>query len=144
MTLTLSAETMKTDEADSPNRRRSKRIKARIRILFARGGTGLAIEAVTHDISVDGVFVRTRRRPPEVGTKLGMLLKLDDSAQELMLRGIVARVDEIESTESGQTSGSMGIHFVDVDDETRRLLTQAIERAEEAVAPPQDAGDGDA
>ena len=130
---------MTTDQEDSRDRRRSKRINTRIRILFTRGGSGIAIEAETDDISVDGLFVRTRRRPPSVGTQLGLLLKLEDPAQELMLKGIVARVSLPETTESGQTSG-MGIHFVDVDDETRMVLTQALERVDETVAPPVDDG----
>lgn len=123
---------MTTDQADPRNRRRSKRINARIRILFTRAGTGVAIEAETDDISADGVFVRTRRRPPDAGTKLGLLLKLEDPAQELMLKGIVIRVSHGENTESGQTSGGMGIRFVDVDDEKREVLTRAIARSEKA------------
>ena len=133
---------MTADQADPRNRRRSKRINARIRILFLRAGTGVAIEAETANISVDGVFVRTRRRPPDVGTKLGLLLKLEDPAQELMLRGIVVWVSEGAFTESGQTSGGIGIRFVDVDDENRKVLTQALERTEEASAPPQEVDDG--
>ena len=133
---------MTTDQTDPRNRRRSKRINARIRILFTRAGTSVAIEAETDDISVDGVFVRTRRRPPDVGTKLGLLLKLEDPAQELMLRGIVARVSQGVLTESGQTSPGMGIRFVDVDDEKRKVLTQALEGPEEASAPPQEVDDG--
>ena len=135
---------MTTDQADPRNRRRSKRINARIRILFTRAGTGVAIEAETHDISVDGVFVRTHRRPPGVGTKLGLLLKLEDLAQELMLSGIVTRVSQGVSTESGQTSQGMGIRFVDVDDEKRKVLMHALEGSEEAKAPPQEVDDGSA
>ncbi len=135
---------MTTDQANPRNRRRSKRINARIRILFTRAGTGVAIEAETDDISVDGVFVRTRRRPPDVGTKLGLLLKLEDPAQELMLSGIVTRVSQGVSTESGQTSRGMGIRFVDVDDEKRKVLMQALEGSEEANAPPQEVDDGSA
>jgi len=126
---------MTTDQEDYPqNRRRSKRLNARIRILFSRAGTSVAIEAETDDISMDGVFVRTRRRPPDAGTKLGVLLKLEDPAQELMLTGIVTRA----------TSHGMGIRFVDVDDEKRKVLTQALERTEESSAPPDDIGDGSA
>ncbi len=135
---------MTTDQTDPRNRRRSKRINARIRILFTRAGTGVAIEAESENISVDGVFVRTRRRPPDVGTKLGLLLKLEDPAQELMLRGIVARVSQGVFTESGQTSRGMGIRFVDVDDEKRKVLTRALERTEESSAPPHVLGDGSA
>ena len=135
---------MTTDQADPRNRRRSKRINARIRILFTRAGTGVAIEAETHDISEDGVFVRTHRRPPDVGTKLGLLLKLEDPAQELMLSGIVTRVSQGVSTQSGQTSPGMGIRFVDMDDEKRKVLMHALEGSEEAKAPPQEVDDGSA
>lgn len=123
---------MTTDQADPRNRRRSKRINARIRILFTRAGAGVAIEAETDDISVDGVFVRTRRRPPDVGTQLGLLLKLEDPPQELMLKGIVTWVNAGGSTESEPTSRGMGIRFVDVDDEKRKVLTGALEQTEEA------------
>jgi len=123
---------MTTDQADPRNRRRSKRINARIRILFTRAGAGVAIEAETDDISADGVFVRTRRRPPDVGTQLGLLLKLEDPPQELMLKGIVTWVDAGGSTESEPTSRGMGIRFVDVDDEKRKVLTGALEQTEEA------------
>jgi len=131
----LEAKTMTTDQEEYPqNRRGSKRLNARIRILFGRAGTSVAIEAETDDISVDGVFVRTRRRPPDAGTKLGLLLKLEEPAQELILKGIVTRV----------TSHGMGIRFVDVDDEKRKVLTQALERTEEPSAPPHELGDGSA
>ena len=123
---------MTTDQADPRNRRRSKRINARIRILFTRAGAGVAIEAETDDISLDGVFVRTRRRPPDVGTQLGLLLKLEDPPQELMLKGIVTWVNAGGSTESEPTSRGMGIRFVDVDDEKRKVLTGALEQTEEA------------
>lgn len=123
---------MTTDQADPRNRRRSKRINARIRILFTRAGAGVAIEAETDDISADGVFVRTRRRPPDVGTQLGLLLKLEDPPQELMLKGIVTWVSAGVSTESEPTSRGMGIRFVDVEDEKRKVLTRALEQTEEA------------
>ena len=129
---------MTTDQAEPRNRRRSKRTRARIRILFTREGTGVAIEAATDDVSVDGVFVRTQRRPPDVGTKLGLLLKLEDPSRELMLRGIVSRVSLGESAESEQTSQGMGIHFLDVDDATRRVLTQALEGTDGANASPRE------
>jgi uncharacterized protein (TIGR02266 family) len=107
-----------------------------MRILFTRGGTGIAIEAVTDDISPDGVFVRTRRRPPDVGTKLGLLLKLEDPELELMLRGVVAWASDSPADESGHRSCGMGISFTDLDDETRRILTQALDEAEEEADPP--------
>jgi len=87
---------------------------------------GVVIEAETDDISVDGVFVRTRRRPPDVGTKLGLLLTLEAPAPELMLKGIVAWVTNEPDAESGAPSQGMGIEFEDVDDETRDILARAL------------------
>ncbi len=77
-------------------------------------------------------------------TKLGLLLKLEDPAQELMLKGIVTRVSQGIVTESGERSRGMGIRFVDVEDEKRKVLTQALERPEEASAPAHEVGDGSA
>ena len=113
---------MTTDTSSPRTRRRSERFRAHIRVLFTREGTGVAIEAETDDISVDGVFMRTNRRPPEVGTRLGLLLKLEPGP-ELMLKGVVARVSASSSEES---SPGMGIQFVDMDDATREILRQAL------------------
>lgn len=122
---------MTTDTSKPATRRRSERISACIRVLFTREGTGVAIEAETDDISVDGVFVRTHRRPPDIGTKLGLLLKLEEPALELMLKGIVARVSE--SSSENEPPG-MGIRFVEMTDETREVLRRALE----AKALPDD------
>lgn len=120
------------------NRRRSPRAHARIRILFTRTGTTIGIEAESDDISLDGVFVRTERRPPEVGTKLGLLLKFDENDQELMLSGEVARVRE----GTGPDSPGMGIRFINMDADTRKALIRALEGtgAYEAIRHIDDGG----
>ena len=117
---------MTKEEHARRNRRRSPRAHARIRILFTRAGASIGIEAETDDISLDGVFVRTQRRPPEVGTKLGLLLRFEEDARELMLKGVVARVREGKGSESAPSPG-MGIQFVDMHDDTRKALIRALE-----------------
>ena len=132
---------MTNEEQARRNRRRSRRVHARIRILFTRAGTSIAIEAETDDISMDGAFVRTQRRPPDVGTKLGLLLEFEETAQELMLSGEVALVRDGEGTGS-ESSPGMGIRFVDMHDDTRKALIRALEGtgAYEAVQETEDGG----
>lgn len=116
-----------TEEVARRNRRRSPRVPTRIRILFTRAGTSIAIEAETDDISVDGMFVRTQRRAPDPGTRLGLLLKFEEPSQEMMLSGVVARVREEEETGSESPPPGMGIRFVDMDEGTREALVRALE-----------------
>jgi uncharacterized protein (TIGR02266 family) len=128
----------KEDDA-SRNRRRSPRARARIRILFTRAGASIGMEAETDDISLDGAFVRTQRRPPDVGTKLGLILKFEEDAQELMLNGVVARVREEAGTEANASAG-MGIHFVDMHDDARKALRRALEGTGAYEAVPETEG----
>ena len=113
-----------SNEERPQERRRSRRVDARLRILFTRDGTSVVIESETDDISVDGAFVRTHRRPPDVGTKLGLILKFEETEQEIMVSGVVARVQDGDGAER---SPGMGIRFVDLDGDRRDALRKAIE-----------------
>lgn len=103
-----------------PNRRQSFRHHIQLRILFQRSGAAHFVDAETNNISVDGVYIWTERRPLDVGTDVSLLLKLAHVKKELMLQGIVTWVQHHEPT-------GMGIRFKDVDQESKKILSDALQ-----------------
>ncbi len=122
----------KTEGADSTSEQRcSKRYKAQIRILFSRSGITHWIGAETDNISAGGVFVRTRRHPLDVGTTVALHLKLEGWDRELLLSGVVTWVcDDVFSSNETAPRG-MGIRFEEMDEESRRVLVDTLQRLEE-------------
>jgi uncharacterized protein (TIGR02266 family) len=102
------------------NRRQSLRHQIQLRILFQRSGATHFVDAETHNISVDGVYIWTQRRPLDVGTDVSLLLKLSDLKKELMLEGVVTWVQHHEPT-------GMGIRFKEVDPESKKILSDALQ-----------------
>jgi uncharacterized protein (TIGR02266 family) len=104
----------------SAERRRLRRQKAQLRVLFQRSGWAHYVDAETDNISTGGLYVWTRRRPLDVGTDVSLLLQLGDIEEELMLQGVVTWVHK------GQPVG-MGIRFVNLDSGSRELLANALQ-----------------
>jgi uncharacterized protein (TIGR02266 family) len=102
------------------DRRQTKRHKAHLRILFQRSGAAHFVDAETEDISIEGVYIWTHRRPLEVGTNVSMLLRLSNVEKELMLEGVVTRVDQ-------DGPQGMGIRFRDLDTDSRKILSAALQ-----------------
>jgi uncharacterized protein (TIGR02266 family) len=101
-------------------RRRIKRRKARLRVLFQRSGWAHYVEAETDNISLGGVYVWTRRRPLDVGTNVSLLLNLSDSEKEVMLKGVVTWVHKKRPI-------GMGIRFTNLDSSSRELLSDVLQ-----------------
>ena len=120
---------MNTDRSE---RRRSKRYQVQLRALFQRKGTTHFLEAETDDISAHGVFVRTKRRPLDIGTPLTILFKPEGSEKEIMVPGVVVRIKTAESPDDSRESQGMGIEFGEMDEESREALLQMLQRFEEA------------
>jgi uncharacterized protein (TIGR02266 family) len=99
----------------SGERRRIKRRKARLRVLFQRSGWAHYVDAETDNISRDGVYVWTRRRPLDVGTNVSLLLNPADSDKEVMLQGVVTWVHKSRPI-------GMGIRFTNMDFGSKELL----------------------
>jgi uncharacterized protein (TIGR02266 family) len=111
---------MSKEPKRSDERRRVKRRKAQLRVLFQRSGWAHFVDAETDNISAGGVYVWTRRRPLDVGTDVSLLLNLGNIEKELMLQGVVTWVHK------GQPIG-MGIRFVNMDSSSKELLSDALQ-----------------
>jgi uncharacterized protein (TIGR02266 family) len=111
---------MPKEAVRSAERRRLRRRKAQLRVLFQRSGWAHFVDAETDNISPGGVYVWTRRRPLDVGTDVSLLLQLADIEKELMLQGVVTWVHK------GQPVG-MGIRFVNMDSISKALLSDALQ-----------------
>ncbi len=112
-----------------PEKRKSIRFKARVRLLFSRSETANFINAETNNISPAGIYIKTRRRPLKTGTKVSLLLNLDGVDKELMISGVVVWHSDTSDQKTGESG--MGIRFLEgMDTETQETLYGALERYE--------------
>ena len=81
------------------------------------------------NLSVGGVFVNSQHSPP-VGTRVSILLQLPGHS-ECKLPG---RVAWAQPSGPGVDEPGMGIEFLDVDDETRTLVGQMVEKLSQDLA----------
>jgi uncharacterized protein (TIGR02266 family) len=109
-----------TRDETGQERRAARRFKAKLRILFQRSGTTHFLDAETDNISSDGVYVRTIRKPLPKGTTISLLLTIYGQEHELMINGEIAWVSE-------ETPKGMGIRFTEMTEETRKNLLKGIE-----------------
>ncbi len=110
---------MEQTQNQLPNRRQSSRHKIQLRILFQRSGSAHFVDAETNNISLDGVYIWTERRPLDVGTDVSLLIRLGNVEKELMLQGVVTWVQHHQPT-------GMGIRFKDVDQDSKKILSDAL------------------
>ncbi len=112
--------------------RRAPRFSARIRVLYFSKGQPRAVDADCQNISAEGVFVKTRRRGPDTGTPVSMILSFDGSDKEIMVEGIVRWQGEVQALDDGSEAAGMGIQFTDMDSAIRDTLEQKL-----ADLPPE-------
>ncbi len=112
----------------SPDQRRSHRYRIRVRVLFMRDGTPHAVDAESSNISTDGVFVETTRRPLDVGTQVSLLVSLEGQDTELMLSGVVRWQGGGSPHDSLHGTSGMGIQFTNMDPDTQDLLARSIDQ----------------
>lgn len=113
-----------SESVSSDDRRRHRRFSVRLRVLFERLGVAHLIQAETDDISLGGLFIKTKRRPLEPGTRVSLLIQWDGG--ELMLSGIVRWVSDENPTDADRGRG-MGVQFDDLDENKRRELQAFID-----------------
>lgn len=114
------------------DQRQSPRFNARIRVLYFSKGQPRAVDADCQNISAEGVFVKTRRRGPDTGTPVSMILSFADSDKEIMVEGIVRWQGEVQSLDDGSDASGMGIQFTDMDSAIRATLEAKL-----ADLPPE-------
>lgn len=112
--------------APGERRRRSLRVRAHLKVLVT---THLAQELlVVHDLSENGLFLRTHRAAPP-GSTLGIEFH-DKNGRSLELEATVVWVREAGE---GYGPAGMGVAFHDVSDWDRTILLELVEAALEAL-----------
>ena len=114
----------------SDERRRFQRFLVRLRVLFQRSGAAHFIEAETYNISLGGVFIKTRHRGLEPGTPVAINIQHD--AAELMVSGIIRWASDDVSAHQER---GMGVQFRDLDESQRRELQAIIDAVHARLRP---------
>ena len=116
----------------SPKSNPRERLNIGLSVLFGRSGRGFGffVPAESANVSADGVFIRTRRRPLDVGTKVGVLFTRGDFPRELLLTGAVVWVSEGESSGAKTVPRGMGIRF-EHDGDSRKFLCRSLDELKE-------------
>ena len=104
--------------------------KVKLRLLYERKGSSYVVDAETDNISPDGVFITTKRRPLAVGTKVSILMELQGKKKEFQIQGSVAWQGAGEPIDAKAGTSGMGIAFEDMEEEAREMLFAAIEEYE--------------
>jgi uncharacterized protein (TIGR02266 family) len=101
--------------------RGESRIPASLRVEFKVRDS--RYRAYTKDVSPHGVFLKTPR-PLAPGTRLSLEVHLPGREDALLIQGEVRRV--IEAHAGSQLLPGIGVRFVDIDPEARRVLKDFI------------------
>ena len=116
--------TMERHNFDHP--RRAPRKKARVRVLYFSKGSPRAVDAECQNISTDGLFIQTRRRGPEKGTAVSLILQFDELG-EIMAEGVVRWQGTVRPLDDrGTEETGMGIQFTDLAADARAGLAAAL------------------
>jgi hypothetical protein len=108
-----------------PEHRRTDRRHTKVRVLYFSKGQPRAVDADCENISLHGLFVKTRRRGPDAGTPVSLLLSFEGGT-EVMVEGVVRWQGAVRSLEDGSEGAGMGIEFVDVPAEAQQELERAL------------------
>ncbi len=117
-------------QGDAWEQRSAPRVSARVRVLYFSQGQPRAVDAACENISADGLFVRTRRRGPNAGTPVSLLLNFEGSEQEFMVEGVVRWQGAVQALEDDAETAGMGIQFTGMDESIRAVLAQHLSKAD--------------
>ncbi len=106
--------------------RQAPRHIAKVRVLYFSKGQPRAVDAECENISTEGLFVKTRKRGPDAGTLVSLLLQFDGAESELMVQGIVRWQGAVRSLEDGSEGSGMGIQFTEMEAPVREMLERKI------------------
>ena len=109
------------------DKRQAPRFSARVRVLYFSKGQPRAVGADCQNISAEGLFVKTRRRGPDTGTPVSLILNFDGSEKEIMVDGIVRWQGDIQPLDDGTEAAGMGIQFTDMDSTVKDSLEQNLQ-----------------
>jgi uncharacterized protein (TIGR02266 family) len=106
--------------------RQAPRTVAKVRVLYFSKDQPRAVDAECENISTDGLFVKTRKRGPDAGTPVSLLLQFEGVEKELLVQGIVRWQGAVRSLEDGSEGAGMGIQFTEMEAPVRELLERKI------------------
>jgi len=109
------------------DKRKAPRFSARVRVLYFSEGQPRAVDADCQNISAEGLFVKTRRRGPDTGTPVSLILNFDGSEKEIMVDGIVRWQGDVQPLDDGTEAAGMGIQFTGMDSTVRDTLEQNLQ-----------------
>lgn len=105
-------------------RRRCARVSATIFLWFK--SEEAFIDAYTRDISAGGLFIKSKVVPP-LNSIIKIKLKIPHLSAPLELEGRVVHIIDERKAEVLKTAQGFGVEFVDVDNETKEILTEVVE-----------------
>ncbi len=114
--------------------RQFKRAPISIKLRLRESGTDVAASFDSRDISEGGVFVRSSLLW-EPGERFELRFTLPGAEREIRVTGEVARAEDKyllfpDLADRQPPVPGMGIRFLDITDEDRRLIRQFLERTE--------------
>ena len=109
------------------DKRQAPRFSAHVRVLYFSKGQPRAVDADCQNISAEGLFVKTRRRGPDTGTPVSLILNFDGSEKEIMVDGIVRWQGDIQPLDDGSEAAGMGIQFTDMNSTVKDSLEQNLQ-----------------
>ena len=119
---------MSPSDQGGDDRRRWPRVAIEASVSLSSPSVEELVSGPLHDISMGGLFIRSRVTKPE-GTELQLRIIVGADGTELRARGIVVReVTLQEALASGRPPG-MGLIFTELDDASRSVLERLLEAA---------------
>ncbi len=112
--------------------RRSRRVPIAIKLRLRESGTDVSASFDCRDISEGGVFVRSSLLW-DPGERFELRFTLPDAEREIRVNGEVVRAEDRyllfpDLADRQPPAPGMGIRFLDLTDEDRRLIRQFLER----------------
>jgi uncharacterized protein (TIGR02266 family) len=111
-----------------PNRRRFVRVPLRARVALSSPTVRDLIDGPLHDISVGGLFIKTKARRP-IGTKISIRIVVPADDVTLELNGEVVRAVSVEESRHSHHPAGLAVMFTDLDERTRQALRRLVEAA---------------
>lgn len=104
------------------------RVPLRARVALSSASLEELVAGPLHDISLGGLFIKTRARRP-VGTQISIRIVVPSESVTLELRGVIVRVVSAEEALSLHMPAGLAVMFTDLDDPTTRTLARLVDAA---------------
>jgi molecular chaperone DnaK len=127
------------------DKRRERRVEAKLAIRLAFGTVGEFVERYALNVSRGGIFVRSRD-PHPVGTRVTLDVQLATGEKVVRGRGVVVRTTAPSAPGEARSEPGMGIRFTELDAESRALVDLIVSTrpgAGQGSEPPDPDGEAE-